>query len=191
MSERRLERQRLQRRALLERVMDRAALEGFDALDPGELAHELGGGLRSPGRVEDLFFPEHGETLTLLGEMLERVGLLETCLALARHQQEEQEHWLRRLAFIENQPRLQAHRLRLERDLQAVLAAHFERWGAAGPLGERTASFEAACVLSALREAERLWVAGNGRPALPVLVHEALSVLWPALYAHARRHIRS
>jgi len=42
-----------------------------------------------------------------------------------------------------------------------------------------------------LREAERLWVAGNGRPMLPVLVHEALGLLWPALYPQAKRHGRS
>jgi len=28
----------------------------------------------------------------------------------------------------------------------------------------------------------------EGRPVLPVLVQEALALLWPALYAHARRH---
>ena len=30
---------------------------------------------------------------------------------------------------------------------------------------------------------------GGGRPLLPVLVQEALALLWPALYAHARRHL--
>ena len=57
---------------------------------------------------------------------------------------------------------------------------------------------EAACIhldfsqtrtLAALRGAERLWVRGGGRPVLPVLVQEALAVLWPALYGHARRHL--
>lgn len=188
MSERRLERQRLQRRALLERAMDRAALDGFEALASSDPATEPG--LRTLGSVEDLFFPEHGETVTLLGEMLERIGLLETCLALARHREEDRDHWLRRLAFIEAQPRLRIRREHLDQDLRDVYRTHFQRWGAAGPAGERSAAFEAAAVLGALREAERLWVAGNGRPALPVLVHEALSTVWPALYAHARRHVR-
>jgi hypothetical protein len=190
MNERRLERQRLQRRTLLERAMDRAVRDGFDALDPGELARDAGVSLRTPGLLEDLFFPEHAETLMLLGEMLERVGLLETCLALARHQEDERDHWLRRLAFIDSQNRLHAHRVRLDSDIQAAFAVHFQRWGAAGPAGDRAAVFEAAYVVAALREAERLWVAGYGRPPLPVLVHEALSILWPALYPHAQRHMR-
>jgi hypothetical protein len=31
-------------------------------------------------------------------------------------------------------------------------------------------------------------VTSGGRPVLPVLVQEALALLWPALYGHARRH---
>jgi hypothetical protein len=193
MSERRLERQRLQRRSLLERAMDQVAADGFEVLDPDAAAREAGLTLRSLGRLhrkEDIFFPEHGETLMLLGEMLEGAGLLETCLALARFQEEDRDHWLRRLAFIDAQPRLRAYRVLLDRDYRALFSDHFRRWGAGGPAGERQAAFEAACVLAAFREAERQWVEGNGRPLLPVLVHEALAVLWPALYAHARRHAR-
>lgn len=159
--------------------MDRAALEA-------RAVTELQGG----PPPEDLFFPEHPETLALLGEMLERVGLQETCLALARHQEEDRDHWLRRLAFIEAEPSLQARRAVLDQGYLTLYTAHFQRWGAAGPAGERSAAFEAGSLLGALRAAERLWVAGNGRPPLPVLVQEALATLWPALYPHLRRHAR-
>jgi len=185
MSERRLERQRLQRRLLLERAMERVLAE--DA----ERGREAGLATGSKGPLpEDVFFPEHGETLELLGRMLDRVGLLETCLALARHQEEDRDHWLRRLAFIEAQPRLRLQRAKLDQELAACFAGHFRRWGAAGPAGERGAAFEAAALLGVLREAERQWLAGEGRPALTVLVQEALGLLWPALYPHLRKHTR-
>jgi hypothetical protein len=174
MSERRLERQRQQRRLLLERAMERVLLEGPDAVD----------------RLEEVCFPEHCETVELLEEMLGRVGLLETCLALARHMEEEKDHWLRRLAFIDSQPRLRLRRQELDQDQLALFREHFERFGATGPAGERSSAVEAACLLAALREAERQWMAGSGRPALPVLVYEALAVVWPALYPHVRRHAR-
>jgi hypothetical protein len=177
MSERRQERQRQQRRLLLERAMDCAAA---DALERQE----------GQAPLADVFFPEHQETLALLGEMLERVGLQETCLALARHQEEDRDHWLRRLAFIEADPGLRARREVLDRDYLGLYTTHFQRWGAAGPAGERSAAFEAGSLLGALRTAERLWVAGQGRPPLPVLVQEALALLWPALYPHVRRHAR-
>ena len=135
-----------------------------------------------------LFFHDHADLVRGLGESLERAGLPEACQALARHLEEDRDHWLRRLERIEADPGLRARRAELDRDYLELLTAHFGRWGAAGPQGDRTAQLEACLLLAALRGAERLWVAGRGRPVLPVLMQEALALVWPALYGHARRH---
>jgi hypothetical protein len=165
MDGRRQERQRQRKREALERAMDRP---------------EAG--------AAELFFHDHADLVRGLGESLERAGLPEACQALARHLEEDREHWLRRLARIEAEPALRARRAELDRDYQELFAGHFGRWGAAGAQGERTAQLEAGLLLAALRGAERLWLQGQGRPVLPVLVQEALALVWPALYAHARRH---
>jgi hypothetical protein len=179
-SQRRQDRQRQQRREELDRAMARV-----------EAGEELG----APGLVtrafadpESLFFPEHGELVAGLAEVMAGQGLVEACLALARHLEEDREHWLRRLALIEAHPRLRAWRAVLDLDYLAALSAHFRHWGAGGVQGERVADLEASCVLGGLQGALRLWVQSGGRPVLPVLMQEALAVLWPALYAHARRH---
>lgn len=139
--------------------------------------------------AEDLYFHDHADLLDGLEESLERSGLVEACQALARHLEEDRDHWLRRLERIEADPGLRARRAELDRDYLRLFAAHFGRWGAAGSHGERTAELEACLLLAALRGAERLWLKGCGRPVLPVLVQEALALLWPALYGHARRHL--
>ena len=159
-------------------------------VDPGAPDILAGSGLatRAMADPESLFFHDHGDLVAAFGECLERAGLLEACLALARHLEEDRDHWLRRLAAVEAEPRLRARRAALELDYLAVLAAHFRRWGAGGTQGERVAELEASCLLGALQGAQRLWLRGQGRPVLPVLVQEGLAVLWPALYAHARRH---
>ena len=136
-----------------------------------------------------LFFHDHADLVRGLGESLDRAGLEEACQALARHQEEDREHWLRRLARIEAEPALRARRAELDRDYLELFTAHFGRWGAAGAQGERIAQLEATLLLAALRGAERLWVQGQGRPVLPVLMQEALALVWPALYGHARRHL--
>jgi len=190
MSERRQDRQRLQQRALLERVMDRMDIWGAEAMSTQDLAREVRYDLRLLGRLaqpEDVFFPEHGEILESLTEMLDRAGLGEACLSLARLQEEEREHWLRRLSVIHAHPRLRARRMELDQEYQDLFAAHFRRYSAAGPAGERSAEFEAAAIMAVFRRAERLWLDGGGRPVLPVLVHEGLSLLWPALYPHQRK----
>jgi hypothetical protein len=166
MGGRRQERQEQQRREALERAM----------------------AIPEPG-AEALFFHDHTELVRGLGEAVERSGLAEALQALARHLEEDRDHWLRRLERIEADPALRARRAALDQDYLDLFAAHFGRWGAAGPQGERIAQLEAALLLAALRGAERLWVRGGGRPVLPVLVQEALAVLWPALYGHARRHL--
>lgn len=169
----RLERQEQKRRETLERAL---AFLKEDQAGPG---------------VQDvdatLFFHDHAALVEGLAEVLEREGLLEACLALARHLEEDRDHWLRRLEQVETQPSLRSRRHELDREYVEVFAAHFRRWGAAGPQGERTARLEALLVLAALRGAEHLWLEGAGRPTLPVLMQEALALLWPALYAHARR----
>ena len=171
---RRQERRDQGRREALERAM-----EALEARDPRALA-----------AVEtlDLFFHDHADLVRGLGEVLERSGLEEACLALARHLEDDRDHWLRRLERIQAEPVLRARRAELEADYLEQFAGHFRRWGAAGAYGERVAELEAGLLLAALRGAERLWVKGRGRPVLPVLVQEALGVAWPALYAHARRH---
>ena len=168
----RRERQEQMRREALERAM------GL----PGEASAPM------PPATRDLFFHDHAALVAGLGEALEQAGLAEGCLALARHLEEDREHWLRRLARIQAEPALAARRAELDTDYREVLAGHFRRWGAAGVQGERVAELEADLALAALRGAERLWLRGQGRPVLPVLVQEALAVLWPALYGHARRH---
>jgi glyoxylase-like metal-dependent hydrolase (beta-lactamase superfamily II) len=176
MAGRRQERQLQQRREILERTLD--------LLDAGQDVPQL----RTQGGLEAVFFHDHADLVQGLAEVLERSGLEEAFQALARHLEEDRDAWLRRLERMEAEPSLRAARAALERDYLAVLATHFGRWGAAGVQGERIAQFEAGLALAALRSAERLWVAGHGRPVLPVLVQEALAVLWPALYGHARRH---
>jgi hypothetical protein len=166
MGGRRQERQLQQRREALERAMDQP---------------EAG--------TEDLFFHDHADLVRGLAESVERSGLPEACQALARHMEEDRDHWLRRLERIEADPVLRARQAELDRDYRELFAAHFGRWGAAGSQGERTAELEACLLQAALRGAERLWVKGRGRPVLPVLVQEALALLWPALYGHARRHL--
>jgi hypothetical protein len=162
-----------------------------EALERALGALESGGGEALPVSVEGLrqaFFFDHGDLVRGLAEVLDRQGLSAAFDALARHLEEDGELWRRRLRALEAEPALRALRAELEADYREVLAAHFRRWGAAGVHGERTADLEAALALAALRGAERLWVQGNGRPVMPVLAQEALGVLWPALYAHARRH---
>ncbi|BDU77722.1 hypothetical protein [Mesoterricola sediminis] len=166
----RRERQAQKRREALERAL---------AAAPGTL---------TPVDLEAAFFFDHPDLVAGLGEVLQRQGLVAAFEAYARHLEEERDLALRRLARIEADPPLRALRAAKDEDLLALLAAHFRAWGAAGVHGERVADLEAALALAALRNAERAWVRGNGRPVLPVLVQEALAVLWPALYAHARRH---
>ena len=140
------------------------------------------------------FFHDHAELVRGLAQVLDGdgsgqgAGLPEACLALARHMEEDRDLWLRRLARVAAEPALRARQAELDRDYQEVFAQHFRRWQAAGVQGERLAELEASLVLAAIRGAERLWLAGQGRPVLPVLVQEALALLWPALYGHARRH---
>jgi MftR C-terminal domain len=186
-----MERQRQQQRQLLERIMDRMDIWGLEAMTTQELSREVGSDLRLLGRLaqpEDVFFPEHGELYESISEMLEHAGLAEACMALARLQEEERDHWIRRLKVIESHPRLRARRMELDREFQDLFTTHFRHYGAPGVAGDRSAEFEAAALLGALRAAERMWLEGNGRPVLPVLVHEALALLWPALYPHQRKH---
>jgi hypothetical protein len=173
MDGRRQARQRQQRREALERAMEPSERGAPGALDS----------------AEDLFFHDHADLVRGLAEALEREGLLEACQALARHLEEDRDHWLRRLERMEAEPALRARRAELERDYLEVFTGHFRRWGAAGIQGERLAELEGGLALAALRGAERLWLKGRGRPLLPILVQEALALLWPALYAHARRHM--
>jgi hypothetical protein len=178
MNGRRQERQLQQRREALERAMD--------LLESGAPMADLPAQpLVDPGGI---FFHDHADLVRGLAEVLERQGLLEAGLALARHLEDDRDLWLRRLERIEAEPALRARRAGLDQDYLAVFSAHFRHWGAAGAHGERQAELEACLVLAALRGSERLWVRGQGRPVLPVLVQEALALLWPALYAHARRH---
>jgi len=153
-----------------------------------ELEETREGSVRAQAEREAVFFHDHADLVSGLAEVLGRTGLPEACQALAAHLEEERDLWLRRLERVEADPALRARRAELDRDYLGVLAAHFRRWGAAGTQGERIADLEAGLALAALRTAERLWVQGGGRPTLPVLVQEALAVLWPALYGHARRH---
>jgi hypothetical protein len=168
----RRERQEQMRREALERAME----------GPGDPSGS------TPPATRDLFFHDHADLVAGLTEALARAGLAEAFLALARHLEEDRDPWLRRLARIQGDPVLAARRAELDQDYRDALADHFRRWGAAGTQGERVADLEAELALAALRGAERLWVRGKGRPVLPVLVQEALAVVWPALYAHARRH---
>lgn len=188
MSGRRRQREEGQRRALLMRALALAEEGGLAAALPGEVARLEGFPLRSLGPdPEDLFFPDETDLRTGFGEILAQAGLLEAALAWAHHLEEEGELWRRRLALQHREPRLRVRRGVLDEAWGAMLEAHFLRWGAAGPAGERAGRLEAALVLAALRGAEGLWWQGNGRPRLPVLVQEALALLWPALYAHARK----
>jgi len=135
------------------------------------------------------FFHDHAELVRGLAQVLDGDGSGQgDGLPEARHMEEDRDHWLRRLARVAAEPALRARQAELDRDYQEVFAQHFRRWQAAGVQGERLAELEASLVLAAIRGAERLWLAGQGRPVLPVLVQEALALLWPALYGHARRH---
>lgn len=188
MSGRRRQREEGQRRTLLVRALALAEDGGLEAALPGEVARLEGFPLRSLGPdPEDLFYPDETDLRTGFGEILAQAGLLEAALAWAHHLEGEGELWRRRLALQHREPRLRARRGVLDEAWGEMLEAHFLRWGAAGPAGERTSKLEAALVLAALRGAEGLWWQGNGRPRLPVLVQEALALLWPALYAHARK----
>ncbi len=158
-----------------------------EALDRGADGGGPEGDL-TPAQVEDLFFHDHEDLVRGLEEALARAGAQEALLALARHLEEDRDHWLLRLECIQARPALRGRGEALEADYREVFAAHFRRLGAAGAQGERIARLEADLLLAALRGAQRLWVQGRGRPVLPVLVQEALAVVWPALYGHARRH---
>lgn len=171
----RRERQLQKKREILDR-----ALTALDSGGPADV--------RSQAELEAIFFHDHADLVRGLAEVLDRSGLVEAFQALARHLEEDAGPWLRRLERIEADPALRARRAGLDRDYLEVLSDHFRRLGAAGPQGERISELEAALALAALQGAQRLWVKGRGRPVLPVLVDEALAVVWPALYAHARRH---
>lgn len=152
------------------RTLDLFEVRGWEALALEFLARESGVPVRS------------------LAEALREVGLLEALLAYARHLEEDRDLWLRRFAAQRSEARLRSRAAELDADYLACFAAHFRHWGAAGAAGERSAEFEAAALLGALRRAEALWLEGRGRPQLPVLVHEALVLLWPALYPHQKRN---
>ena len=191
MSGRRIERLQVQRRTLLARALEQAEREGLEALVPEALARSEGLPLRSLGpEPEDLFFLDEDDLRSAFAAVLDHAGLLEAAMAWARYLQEDSDLWRRRLALTAREPRLRLRRLALDEAWRGMLADHFARWGAAGPAGERAADLEADLTFAALRGAERRWIEGGGRPQLPVLAHEALAQLWPALYAHARRHGR-
>jgi hypothetical protein len=188
MTDRRQERLRSQRRALLLRAVEGAEAGGLSSLVPGDLARVEGLPIRSLGPdPEDLFFPDEADLREAFAGVLQEAGLLEAALAWARHLQEEGDLWRRRLVLCAREPRLALRRAVLDEAWRELLAAHFLRWGAAGPAGERHARVEADLALAALRSAGELWRESGGRPVLPVLVHEALAILWPALYTHARK----
>lgn len=169
----RRDRQEQKRREALERALE--PLPGALPLAPADLQAAV--------------FHDHPDLVRGLAEVLARQGLPEAFEAMARHLEEDRELWLRRLARIEADPLLRARRAELDLDYLEALAAHFRHWGAAGAHGERCAGTEAALALAAWQSALRQWLAGNGRPVLPVLAQEALTLLWPALYGHARRHL--
>ncbi|BDU73853.1 hypothetical protein [Mesoterricola silvestris] len=175
MAEGRRGRQIQKQRELLDRTL--AALETGGPTD-----------VRSFADLDAILFHDHADLVRGLAEVLDRSGLVDAFQALARHLEEDSGLWLRRLERLEADPALRARRAERDRDYLEVLGAHFRRWGAADPQGQRVSDLEATLALAAQRGAERLWVQGRGRPVLPVLVDEALAVLWPALYAHARRH---
>jgi AcrR family transcriptional regulator len=178
MAGKRQDRQVQKRRELLERTLD--------LLERGGSPESLG--LQSPADLEAVLFHDHADLVSGLAEVLERKGLVEAFQAYACHLEEDRDLFLRRLALAEADAVLRGRRAVLEQEYREAFAAHFRRWGAAGPQGERLSSLEADLALAALRGAERLWVQGGGRPVLPVLAQEAVALVWPALYAHARRH---
>lgn len=181
-----------QGRSLLLRALEALELRGWEGIELESLAEAAGYPLRSLSQrltaAEDLFFLDHDDLVASLATALREVGLLEALMAYARHLEDERELWLRRLAAQRSDARLRGRASELESDYLACLAAHFRHWGAAGAMGERAAEFEAAALLGALRRAEGLWLEGRGRPQLPVLLHEALVLLWPALYPHQKRN---
>ena len=83
MNSRRQERQRQQRREALERAMELVA-SGMDA-GSKELLAGSGLATRTFADPESLFFHDHGEWVAGFGEVLEAAGLVEACLAMARH----------------------------------------------------------------------------------------------------------
>lgn len=156
----------------LARALEQVEAEGLDSLETQGL---------------DLLFLDEEDLRSGFAEALEAVGLFEAVMAWAGHLEEDGGLWRRRLALVGREPRLRARRAELDEAWRGLLGAHFLRWGAAGPQGERLARLEAELALAALRGAERLWLDGNGRPVMPVLAQEALATLWPALYGHVRK----
>lgn len=189
MSDRRLARQRQQFREALERALDVVEREGMEGLELPVLG-EAAGSRALLSRLQDpeaLFFHDHAEILEGLQEALGRASVLDAFVAYAEHVEEDRDLWLRRLAMVRRELRLRARQALLDRDLQRILADHFRRWGAADPAGLRSAELEAWAVLGALNGALALWLEGGGRPTLPVLLHETMVLLWPALYPHQRK----
>lgn len=189
MSDRRLERQRQQFRETLVRALDVLEREGMEGLELPALG-EAAGSRALLNRLPDpeaLFFYDHTEILEGLREALGRFAVLEALLAYGEHMEADRDLWLRRLAAVHSEPRLRARQSLLDEELHQVLADHFRRWGAADPAGLRSCELEAWAVLGAVKGAQALWREGNGRPTLPVLLHEAMVLLWPSLYPHQRR----
>ena len=60
--------------------------------------------------AEDLFFHDHADLVRGMAEALDRTGLEEACQAMARHLEQDRDHWLRRLERIEAEPALRAQR---------------------------------------------------------------------------------
>ncbi len=189
MTDRRRERQRQQQREALERALGVVEREGLDALslpDLGEAVSQRALLARLPD-PEALFFQDHPELMEGLQEALSQRHVHDALLAYAEHLEGDRDLWLRRLEAIHREPRLRARQAQASDDLRRVLGAHFQRWGAADPAGRRATELEAWAVAGVLEGALDLWRLGSGRPTLPVLVHEALTLLWPALYPHQRR----
>ena len=113
-----------------------------EALDRGADGGGPEGDL-TPAQVEDLFFHDHEDLVRGLEEALARAGAQEALLALARHLEEDRDHWLLRLECIQARPALRGRGEALEADYREVFAAHFRRLGAAGAQGERIARLEA------------------------------------------------
>lgn len=121
---------------------------------------------------------------------LATLGLAEACMALARHLESDAARWQRLLQAVVSDPTLQAARNRHQQVRLNALIRHFETWEAATPEGQRAARFQAAWVVATLQTLEDTWVRQHGRPILPVLMHEGLALLWPALYQRVR-HLKT
>ncbi len=161
-------------------------MEGLELQTLGEAIGSRGLVSRLPD-PEALFFYDHAEILEGLREALGRFAVLEALLAYGEHMEEDRDLWLRRLAAVRAEPRLRARQSLLDEALRQVFADHFRRWGAADPAGLRSCELEAWAVLGVVNGAQALWLEGNGRPTLPVLLHEAMVLLWPSLYPHQRK----